>query len=200
MHPGTSLLFTIIMPSLWATDKIKETLISRLSGWFVWKGVDREQWMTATVQQIEDLSDEETPENLTAVRLSLSFSFPIQNLLQRVQNWFANHSAKHAKSAGLGESSSSCSKTPKDFGGKGWTGRRVARIQYRELYECGLAKARMAGHDNLSLYRPAEKFLWESLMAEQQADCESLAEWLKNGREVDCVQFSYHISFSYMLY
>ena len=200
------LLFTIIMPSLWATDKIKETLISRSLGWFVWKGVDREQWMKATVEQIEDLSNKETPENLTEVHLSLSFSFPIQNPFQRVQNWFVNHGAKHARSAGLGELSSSRSKTPKDFGSKGWTGCRVACIQYRDLYECGLAKARMAGHDNLLLYWPAEKFLWESLMAEQQADCEFLVERLKNGREVDeelqrmCVQFSYHISFSYMLY
>ena len=162
--------------------------------------------MKATVEQIEDLSNEETPVNLTEVCLSLSFSFPIQNLFQHVQNWFANHGAKHVKSAGLRESSSSRSKTPKDFSGKGWTSRRVARIQYRELYECSLAKARMAGHDNLSLYRLAEKFLWESLMAKQQADCESLAEQLKNRQEVDeelqqiCVQFSYCISFSYMLY
>ena len=74
---------------------------------------------------------------------------------------------------------------PNDFGGKGWTGHRVAHIQYLELYEHGLAKARLAGHDNLSLYRLAENFLWESLTAKQQADCESLAEWLKNRQEVD---------------
>ncbi len=49
------LITTITMPSLWATEKIKVKLISRLSGWFVRKGVDHEKWVQQTVKEMDDL-------------------------------------------------------------------------------------------------------------------------------------------------
>jgi hypothetical protein len=66
-----------------------------------------------------------------------------------------------------------------------WTGRRLARHKFPNLYEAGKVRERGKGTESLQLHRPAEKHMWESLSSDQRKEMNELAENLNNGAKID---------------
>ena len=108
-----------------------------------------------------------------------------------MSNWFNNNAKKYCDPEVLEnlqkkkKKGRSKSKTQELLPGTSYTGRRLAKILYADLFEEGKQQARQQGTENLQIFRPAESYMWDKLTEEQQTQCIEWADDLNHGRFVN---------------